>query len=189
MSRDAGLDGPHWTFALELYGREGIQAAFLHLQDRFGVDVNVLLICLYGASRLGVGITTREVTLLDESVATWRAEIVEPLRSVRRGLKSGAWPAPRAATEGVRDIVKRAELRAEQIEQAVLAGRLDTLAASPPHADGPAVPALRAALDAVTAFYAARLPKAADVATADGAIETILRALGGDQAVTSVDRP
>ena len=35
----AALDGPHWTFALRLYGQTGAAEACVLLQDRLGVDV------------------------------------------------------------------------------------------------------------------------------------------------------
>jgi hypothetical protein len=60
-------------------------------------------------------------------VSAWRTEIVEQLRNIRTRLKSGPIPAPSAATEDLRTHVKAAELKAEQIEHAVLMAFLDQL--------------------------------------------------------------
>jgi len=34
-----------WAFSLALYGKPGVAPALLGLQDRLGVDVNLLLFC------------------------------------------------------------------------------------------------------------------------------------------------
>lgn len=167
MTEPASLDGPHWAFALDFYGRAEVQPACLRLQDEFGVDVNVLLICLYGGSRLGIRIGNREVALLDKSISAWRSEIIQPLRTVRRALKTV--PSPSVPGD-LRDTVKQAELRAEQVEQAMLAGLIGAWPSS--SACDP-----RAALHAVTSYYAALCPQAGDVATADAVIETLLSVL------------
>ncbi|MCG6204532.1 TIGR02444 family protein [Rhodopseudomonas sp. HC1] len=168
MTEPPDLDGPHWTFALDVYGRAGVQPACLRLQDRFGVDINVLLVCLFGGSRLGIAIGEREVALLDEMVAAWRTEIVQPLRTVRRTLKS--MPSSIQQPKDLRETVMRAELRAEQVEQAMLADLIRTLPPSP-------APDLRAAMHAVTAYYAARCGQVGEDATTEAAIETVLSAL------------
>ena len=36
-----------WSFSLTVYGRPGVEAACLELQDRFGADVNLALYCLW----------------------------------------------------------------------------------------------------------------------------------------------
>ncbi len=166
VTEPTDLDGPHWIFALDIYGRAGVPPACLRLQDELGVDVNVLLICMYGGSKLGIGISDREVALLDEAVAAWRNEIVQPLRAIRRQLKAMSSPS---LPGDLRDTVKHAELRAEQVEQAILAELIRTLPPSP-------APDLRAALHAVTAYYAAQLSQPGDHTTAEAAIETLLGA-------------
>ena len=118
------LNGPHWQFAVRLYGRPGVGEACLLLQDRLGVDVNILLFSAYAAAELGIPLDAHDVGDLDAIVAPWRSEVVAELRKLRRRLKSGPVPAPCDATEKLRAEIKRAELQAEQIEQAVLAGWL-----------------------------------------------------------------
>src|SRR5262245_52444325 len=112
MSQPA-LEGPHWTFALELYGQPGVAEACLLLQDRLGVDVNVLLFSMFAARERGIALDGRDLRGIDAVVAPWREEIVVALRGVRRRMKAGPEPAPSEATERLRAEVKAAELHAE----------------------------------------------------------------------------
>jgi uncharacterized protein (TIGR02444 family) len=103
-------------FALGLYGVDGVPPACLLLQDRFGLDVNVLLLAAY----LGVvhrrTLTADQLADVRELADPWRSEVVEPLRAVRRRLKSGPAPAPSPQTAVLRSEVARLELDAELIE-------------------------------------------------------------------------
>lgn len=176
------LDGPHWTFALRLYGRPGVAEACLLLQDRLGVDVNVLLLSAYAAAERGIALDARDLHDMDGLVAPWRSDVVAALRQLRRRLKSGPAPAPREATESLRTQIKSAELHAEQIEQAALAGWLDR------HADGrqPRQVDLGHVLQMVVAHFAGAHGTPADAAEMRGAVQTVLdaatRLRSGDQA-------
>jgi uncharacterized protein (TIGR02444 family) len=119
------LDGPHWHFALTLYDQPGVAEACLRLQDRLGVDVNILLFSVYAATEHRLSLDAHDVRSMNDIVASWRREVVAALREVRRRLKSGPQPAPNTVTETLRAQIKGAELRAEQIEQAVLADWLE----------------------------------------------------------------
>lgn len=147
MSADAGLDGPHWRFALEFYAKPGVGEVCLRLQDACGVDVNVLLVAIYAATRLDRAIGPDEIAALDAAAAPWRTRAVLPLRQVRRDLKGGVEETEAADAEALREGVKALELKAEQIEQAILARRLTTLRPGPAQ-DGDA------AVDATVGFYA-----------------------------------
>ena len=39
-----------WDFTIAHYGREGLSPAVIALQDRLGVDVNMLLLCCWAGS-------------------------------------------------------------------------------------------------------------------------------------------
>jgi uncharacterized protein (TIGR02444 family) len=122
-------DGPHWTFSLRVYGHAGVAELCVALQDRFGVDVNVLLLSLYAAMVRRVRIDAALIAELDGLAAAWRAEIVAPLRTIRRRLKSDPALVAWDDSGTVRTLVKDAELRAEQMEQAALAWWLESRAA------------------------------------------------------------
>ncbi|WP_164919691.1 TIGR02444 family protein [Hansschlegelia zhihuaiae] len=148
MSAEAELDGPHWRFALDFYARPGVAGACLSLQDACGVDVNVLLVAIYAATRLGRVVGPDEIAALDAAAAPWRERAVLPLRRLRRDLKGGVAGAGAGDAETLRDGVKALELKAEQIEQSILADRLVAL---PPDARAPKV---AETIDAVVGFYA-----------------------------------
>jgi hypothetical protein len=80
--RDLELTGPHWTFIITLYGDPVVQQICLRLQDGFGVDVSFLLTLLWYAAQ-GVGFDDGDVAALDQAIASWRSEVVQPLRTIR----------------------------------------------------------------------------------------------------------
>lgn len=109
-------DNEFWTFSLALYAAPDVAAECLSLQDRYGVDVNLLLFFTWlGASRRK-SLSASEVEQVRGRVAHWHATVVRPLRAVRRDLKE----ARADSSQALRDRVKALELEAEQIEQAML---------------------------------------------------------------------
>jgi len=111
----------HWQFSLAVYTCEGVAGHCLELQNRLGLDVNVLLMMLWAAGRWGQAPTTQQIEDADSTIVAWRHEVVVPLRQLRTRLKTGPAPAPDAATEALREEVKRLELDAERVQQDVLA--------------------------------------------------------------------
>jgi uncharacterized protein (TIGR02444 family) len=110
-----------WDFACAFYAVPEVAEACLALQDRHGLDVNLLLLCCWlGASRRG-RLTDSEIALAEQRVAAWRSSVLEPLRSLRRHLKTVEGAAI-CAVEIVRlrDWVKENELAAERIAQRLL---------------------------------------------------------------------
>lgn len=116
------LPHPFWNFSLELYGGEGVAEACLDLQERRGCDVNVLLFCCWlGASGRPTLTAERLRTVLKVS-DLWQAEIVQPLREVRKLLKDRTWGSALPETvDATRRRVADAELAAEHAEQLKLA--------------------------------------------------------------------
>jgi len=113
-------DASLWAFAVDLYGASGVAKACLALQDRYGCDVNVLLFAAWMGAVHRRAITPAEMAEVVASVQSWHAEIVRPLRSVRRRLKSGPPPAPSGSSETLRARIANIELEAERIELAAL---------------------------------------------------------------------
>jgi len=141
------LPHPFWNFSLELYAGDGVAAACLDLQERRGCDVNILLFCCWlGASGRSTLTADRLRTILKAS-DVWQAEIVRPLRQVRRLLKDRSWPemelgALPETVDAVRRRVADAELAAEHAEQIKLA----SLHTPPADRDRPIDKRLRAAV-------------------------------------------
>jgi uncharacterized protein (TIGR02444 family) len=119
------LENPFWTFSLDVYARPGVAAECLHLQGAYGVDVNAMLFCAWAGAGRGVTIGDPHVAALSEKVDAWQQRAVLPLRTVRQALKEMAAlgePVPL-----LRKDVAAAELKAEQIEQAMLFAEAATL--------------------------------------------------------------
>ena len=137
------LPHPFWNFSLELYAGDGVAEACLDLQERRGCDVNILLFCCWlGASGRPTLTADRLRTILKASDA-WQAEIVRPLRAVRRLLKDRPWPEAMPETvDAVRRRVADAELAAEHAEQLKLA----SLYAPPADRDRPVEKRMRSAV-------------------------------------------
>lgn len=143
-----------WDFALRVYGAPGVAPACLELQDTLGADVPFLLFAGWMDAR-GVALDAAEIARLDREIAAWRAEIVRPLRAIRRRLKTGPAPAPGPQSEALRDAIKAAELSAEKLELE----RLEAIGTLYPAGTGPQLAAhgnLRRAL----AHYAGGPPDA-----------------------------
>jgi uncharacterized protein (TIGR02444 family) len=120
----AELDAELWSFALSFYGREEASKACLVLQERIGVDVDIVLFGLFALLRKGVSLNAEEIAAIDALVRSWRSEIVRRLRQMRTRLKSGPNPAPSGSTEELRNRIKSIEIEAERIELDALAGWL-----------------------------------------------------------------
>lgn len=106
----AGLTAdPLWDFALAFYGRPGVEAACLLLQDEAKVDVCELLWhCWLYRHRLTLAEEPPELA----SIRRWQREVTLPLRELRRQLKVEA--AHDAGTAEVRRSIQLAELAAER---------------------------------------------------------------------------
>jgi len=119
---------PFWDYALELYRREGVEGACLDLQQRHGLDVNLVLLCCWLATR-GVEVERDWLARVGAIVERWQAEVVRPLRGVRNRLKAElAQPLPGSIPEGWPDLtaglrrrVLALEIDGERLEQLLLA--------------------------------------------------------------------
>ncbi len=128
-------ENPFWDFSLAVYGREGVAPACLALQDRHGLDVNLLLFCLWAGTR-GRALAAAELDRLIAAARPWQEGVVAPLRAARRWLK-GRQPVPGDSAATLRSAIKERELDAEAIEQAMLFAQF-------PIPPGPGAPAAAA---------------------------------------------
>lgn len=119
---------PFWDYSVELYARPGVEAACLELQRRHGLDVNLVLLACWLATR-GIPLDQASVARAGRAVESWRREVVDPLRALRNHLKMAlgdrdpgsiaeAWPDLVAA---VRERALALELDAEHLAQLCLA--------------------------------------------------------------------
>ncbi len=119
-ARVSAVDFPFWFFSTEFYARPGVAPACLALQDRFGCDVNLMLFALW-AARCGSALGPAEFARLDQAVEAWRGGVVEPVRRLRRSLKSDPLGAAPELAEACRRLLLEAELGAERAAQDLLA--------------------------------------------------------------------
>ena len=128
---------PFWDFSLRLYARPGVAASCLRLQERHGIDVNILFCCLW-RGMAGQGCTRRDVARMVGRVRALHEEVVKPLRTARTALKRLL--ATEAGEHGpamgaVRAAIKKAELDAEHLEQIVLTALPPKVSVRPGGAD------------------------------------------------------
>jgi uncharacterized protein (TIGR02444 family) len=118
---DAAAEPPEddalWRFSLAFYTLPGVAQALIALQDRDQLDVDLMLFALWlGVSGRG-RLSSDGLALADRAICTIRAEIVEPLRALRRRLRQ----EPGADVQCLREGVKALELAAEKLVQTRLA--------------------------------------------------------------------
>jgi uncharacterized protein (TIGR02444 family) len=110
---------PFWRFSLKFYRQAGVPEACIALQDRLGVDVNLLLFLFWLASD-DRQVSPSEVKMLDDNVRDWRNLTIIPIRDARRKLKGAATLVEPSKQEAFRNKVKAVELDAERLQQEAL---------------------------------------------------------------------
>lgn len=116
-----------WAFTVAMYGRDGVAKLCLELQNRCGMDVNILLFMFYLGQK---GLAPHSVNALEKSARDWRKNVIIPLRQTRRFLRD----APCVAAQDLRQKVKADELQAERIEQHILCDAVKPIPSSDPYA-------------------------------------------------------
>jgi uncharacterized protein (TIGR02444 family) len=113
-----------WRFSLAFYARPGIAAALIALQDRAGCDVNLILFALWRGLAHGHQLDQAELMTAEMAIAPLRRAVIEPLRRLRRALKTDSDPDIQA----LRRRVGALELAAERRAQSRLASTIAALA-------------------------------------------------------------
>jgi uncharacterized protein (TIGR02444 family) len=132
------------------------------LQDGAGVDVNLLLYFCWIATVRDAPLNERELRKAVDGTATWREQVVRPLRGVRRRMKDGIGGMPPESVEALRSEVKRIELQSERLQQDLL------FRMAGPGADAAPAPGARRRADENFARYLKVIGVSPDaIATAD----------------------
>ena len=114
-----------WDFAYGIYGREGVSPALIGFQDRHGMDVNMLFLCLWmGYSGRGVLDEASFRHALQVS-ANWNPEIVCALRALRIRLRKGVELVPKELSDAVRRQILGIEIDCEHVELLAMAAGID----------------------------------------------------------------
>ena len=117
----AGMES-FWDFSVNTYRKHGVADACLALQDRHGLDVNVLLFCCWFGCTRGVV----DEPLWDRVLAfseAWAGNVVRPLRAARTWMKHTGCAQPDVSNDEcmeLREEIKRIELKAEQLQEHAL---------------------------------------------------------------------
>src|SRR3981189_1571985 len=134
MTRDTNLlrlDNRFWQFSLRVYRVPEAAKECLELQRLHAINVNMLLLCAWIAVSRRIALSTAEVRLIASTIQQWHSIAVLPIRNVREQLKSASEMQHREV-QAFRMQVLATELRAEQIEQALLFEEAERL---PPRCD------------------------------------------------------
>lgn len=101
-----------WDFSLALYAQPGVAEACLRLQDEQGINVNLLLWCVWLECK-GLALDTTRLQDAEQRIRGWDHHYVVPLRHLRRRLKA-EFGTGDTAIDALRKQIQQAELAAEQ---------------------------------------------------------------------------
>ncbi|MGD9616437.1 MAG: TIGR02444 family protein [Alphaproteobacteria bacterium] len=118
-----------WRFSLALYARPGVSGALIALQDRAGLDVNLILFGLWLGAQHGIGLDSDGFAAAAGAVAELNG-VVRNIRALRRQLGGAA----DSDVRHLRRALLRLELTAERQVQRRLAFCFAT--GSLPHTPG-----------------------------------------------------
>jgi uncharacterized protein (TIGR02444 family) len=116
------MASPFWNFSVAVYSSGAVQDECLTLQDQFGLDVNLVLLCAFAGAVHGTALTPDDIASARALVGPWHKEVVSSLRTAHRRLKTIETPGADAtkAAADLRTQVKATELESERIEQMIL---------------------------------------------------------------------
>jgi uncharacterized protein (TIGR02444 family) len=106
-----------WNGIAALYADAALERSLLRRQDEEQLDVVLHLFARWAATQ-GHALDADALAQAEALVARWRAEVIAPLRALRRSMKT--MPADLDLREAVRDKVKAAELAAERAQVQML---------------------------------------------------------------------
>lgn len=122
---------PIAAHAHAVYARPCAAPVCLAVQDRFGADVPLIL-ALHYAGATGRQLDRHGIAALDDALAGWRAQVVRPLRALRRQLRGPNTPAGSAVdadrARAIGNQLLSAEIAAETALLDAIGPTLDILA-------------------------------------------------------------
>ncbi|MBI3503389.1 MAG: TIGR02444 family protein [Proteobacteria bacterium] len=102
-----------WPFALKLYAKPGVAASCLALQDRYGVDIPLLLAAIWHGHGGRGRLDPARRRIWRAAARNWRTAVIGPLRGARAALRMAAKQDP--AIGKLRRSILAAELAAEKL--------------------------------------------------------------------------
>lgn len=110
-----------WDYSLSVYAMPHVADACVFLQDRYELDVNVLLFCVWVGASGRQPLEPEALRDCIRRIRDWRARVVEPLRSIRRACRDEPLGVPEFLLESFVPSMRNTEIDAERVEQLVLA--------------------------------------------------------------------
>ena len=118
---------PFWDYSLGIYAKPGVADACIDLQDEFGLDVNMLLACLWFSAAGPGRLDSDQIRECVGRTRDWQGKVVKPLRAVRRYCKEEPATLPDQLRDEFRPRLQAVELDAEHVEQLLIAGILQPI--------------------------------------------------------------
>lgn len=110
-----------WDFSSQIYDRPGVAPLCLVLQDRYGFDVNIILLCVWLAREDDAVLDAASIGRLEEAADAPNRQFVRPVRAARRWLKSRIAAGTCDATDAsAYEALKVVELHGERLVQSSL---------------------------------------------------------------------
>lgn len=119
LARNVDAEG-FWRFSLAFYARPRVAPALIGLQDRAGLDVNIVLFAIWLGLAEGRTLDAEALAAAEAAAAPVRDAVVTELRGLRRRLR----PSPEPDIQALRRQVQVLEIAAERAVQARLAATL-----------------------------------------------------------------
>lgn len=98
-----------WRWSVQRYGRPGVAAFCLDLQDRAGRDVNLVLLLVFLAEQGRRPLDACEIAAVERAAAPFRQWALLPARARRRALKAEGGPAYEAAKAAELDLERESQ--------------------------------------------------------------------------------
>ena len=114
-----------WNWSVKAYGGAGVAEACLSLQDDYDQNVPLLLWAAWLVSE-GFDISDSQAAEAAGLARKWSDELIVPLRTLRRRLKTQLSMADEALRLPLREKIKAIELEAERALITTLSERVDT---------------------------------------------------------------
>lgn len=109
-----------WDWSVRIHDAPQVAERLHKLQDRLGLNVNILLWCCWCAMRFAGPLPDLLLRKAIDLIAPWSRDVTGALRSARRYLKKPPAQAEPAAVAALRENLKVLELDAERVEQSML---------------------------------------------------------------------
>ena len=106
-------NSPLWRFSNNIYRKEGVSEILLHVQDKFFIDVNMILFVAWLAS-INRSLTATDIQDAQKLVSLWRVMVIVPVRNIRRSLKDFS------GIDYLYEDVKKLEIDSEKEELKIL---------------------------------------------------------------------